>query len=184
MLVAECLRRGLWEDLDPVDLATCVASLVYESRLSDDAFPRVPDGASADTLAEMERLWGELHEVERDHRVSFLREPDLGFVWTAHRWARGDRLDRILMDADMPAGDFVRTAKQPDAAIALVEWLSSEAAQGQFAEVNQEYPANPAVSPSAEVAAWGDFRADDIHVEAAGRLQGAAIRLMDRSGYR
>ncbi len=112
LLVAECLRRGLWEELDPVDLAACVASLVYESRRSDDAFPRVPDGAPADTLAEMERLWGELHEVEREHRVSFLREPDLGFVWTAYRWARGDRLDRILMDADMPAGDFVRTAKQ------------------------------------------------------------------------
>ncbi|MBB4931537.1 ATP-dependent RNA helicase HelY [Lipingzhangella halophila] len=112
LLVAECLRRGLWERLDPADLAACVSSLVYESRRSDDSFPRIPDGAPAETLTEMERLWGELHEVERNHRVSFQRAPDLGFVWTAYRWARGDRLDRILMDADMSAGDFVRATKQ------------------------------------------------------------------------
>ncbi|RNL86827.1 DEAD/DEAH box helicase [Halostreptopolyspora alba] len=112
LLAAECLRRGVWDDLDPVDLAACVSSLVYESRRSDDTFPRVPDGAPADTLSEMERIADELHEIERNHRVSFLRAPDLGFVWTAHRWARGDRLDRVLMDAEMSAGDFVRAAKQ------------------------------------------------------------------------
>ncbi|MGI5121537.1 DEAD/DEAH box helicase [Marinactinospora thermotolerans] len=111
LLAAECLRRGLWEDLSPEDLAACVSSLVYESRRNDDAFPRIPSGAPQETLAEMVRLWGELHEVERDHRVSFLREPDLGFVWTTHRWAKGDLLDRILQEADMPAGDFVRAAK-------------------------------------------------------------------------
>jgi iron(III) transport system substrate-binding protein len=85
---------------------------------------------------------------------------------------------------NISGGGVVRNAKQPAAARALLEWLSSPAAQGQFAEVNQEYPANPTVSPSAEVAAWGDFRADDIQVEAAGRLQTTAIRLMDRAGYR
>lgn len=66
----------------------------------------------------MMRLWGELNEVESRHRVSFLRQPDLGFVWTAHRWARGDRLDAILRQSEMTAGDFVRTAKM------LVDMLS------------------------------------------------------------
>lgn len=66
----------------------------------------------------MVRLWNDLSEVEYRHRVSFLREPDLGFVWTAYRWARGDRLDSILSQADMTAGDFVRTAKM------LVDMLS------------------------------------------------------------
>ncbi|MDT0330093.1 DEAD/DEAH box helicase [Nocardiopsis lambiniae] len=111
LLVAECLRRGLWKDLTPVELASCAASLVYEARRNEEAYPRLPGGRVDDTLAEMVRLWGELNEVEARHRVSFLRRPDLGFVWTAHRWARGDRLDAILRQADMPAGDFVRTAK-------------------------------------------------------------------------
>ncbi|RCV51156.1 DEAD/DEAH box helicase [Marinitenerispora sediminis] len=111
LLAAECLRRGLWEDLTPAELAACLSTLVYEARRSDETYPRVPAGAAQDALAEMVRLWGDLHEVERDHRVSFLREPDLGFVWATYRWANGDRLDRILDEAGMPAGDFVRATK-------------------------------------------------------------------------
>jgi len=121
LLVAECLRRGVWKGLNPVELSAVVASLVYEARRNDDAYPRVPSGTIEETLAEMLRLWGELNEVESRHRVTFLRQPDLGFVWTAHRWARGDRLDDILRQADMPAGDFVRTAKM------LVDMLSQVA---------------------------------------------------------
>ena len=111
LLVAECLRRGVWEDLNPEELAACAASLVCEARRNDDPYPRLPEGRVEETLDEMLRLWGELNEVESRHRVSFLRRPDLGFVWTAHRWARGDRLDVILRGSDMTAGDFVRTAK-------------------------------------------------------------------------
>ncbi len=79
---------------------------------------------------------------------------------------------------------ITRYAKNPDAARQLLEWLSSPEAQHEFAELNQEYPANPNVKPSAEVASWGEFKADNINVAAAGRLQGEAIRLMDRAGYR
>ncbi|MBR9912184.1 MAG: extracellular solute-binding protein [Gammaproteobacteria bacterium] len=74
-------------------------------------------------------------------------------------------------------------AKQPQEAQKFLEWLSSTEAQGQFAEINQEYPANPAVPASAEVRSWGDFKADALNVEAAGRLQGEAVKLMDRAGY-
>ncbi len=77
-----------------------------------------------------------------------------------------------------------RYAKNPQGAQELLEWLSQPEAQHTFAELNQEYPANPAVKPSAEVASWGTFKADNINVEAAGRLQAEAIRLMDRAGYR
>ena len=79
---------------------------------------------------------------------------------------------------------ITRHAKQPAAAIGLLEWLSSAEAQGKFAELNQEYPANEAVAPSTEVASWGKFKADNVNVEAAGRLQAAAVKLMDRAGYR
>jgi iron(III) transport system substrate-binding protein len=34
------------------------------------------------------------------------------------------------------------------------------------------------------VAVWGSFKADELNVNEAGRLQAAAIRLMDRAGYR
>lgn len=75
-------------------------------------------------------------------------------------------------------------AKQAEAAQALLEWLSSPEAQSQLAELNQEFPANPLVKASDEILAWGDFKADNINVEVAGRLQAAAVRLMDRVDYR
>lgn len=75
-------------------------------------------------------------------------------------------------------------AKHPAAAQKLLEWLSGEEAQAMFAGLNMEYPANPRVPASPAVRAWGDFKADDLNVAELGRLQGAAIRLMDRAGYR
>ena len=78
---------------------------------------------------------------------------------------------------------ITRHAKHPAEAQKLLEWLSGVEAQSQFAGVNQEYPANPAVEPSAEVRSWGTFKADAMNVEAAGRLQSDAVKLMDRAGY-
>lgn len=75
-------------------------------------------------------------------------------------------------------------AKNRDAAIRLLEWLSSTEAQQQFAALNMEYPVNPGVKPDALVASWGDFKADELNVALAGQLQTQAIKLMDRAGYR
>jgi len=77
-----------------------------------------------------------------------------------------------------------RHAKHPDEARQLLEWLSSAEAQGLFASLNLEYPANPAIAPDPAVAAWGSFTADPANVADAGRLQAAAVMLMDRAGYR
>ena len=75
-------------------------------------------------------------------------------------------------------------AKNRDAAVRLLEWLSSAEAQQQFAALNMEYPVNPGVKPDALVASWGEFKADDLNVALAGKLQAQAIKLMDRAGYR
>ena len=75
-------------------------------------------------------------------------------------------------------------AKHPEAAVKFLEWLSSEKAQNLFADANLEYPVNPKVAANPEVAAWGKFTASPFNLTQAGELQEAAIRLMDRSGYR
>lgn len=77
-----------------------------------------------------------------------------------------------------------RFAKNPQDAQALIEFLATPEAQYIFAEANQEYPVNPAVKAAPNVLAWGEFKADQVNVEAAGVLQEAAIKLMDRAGYR
>lgn len=75
-------------------------------------------------------------------------------------------------------------ADQREAAIKLLEWLSGPEAQGLFAELNMEYPANPKIPAAPQVAAWGDFKQDTINVSKAGQLQAEAVMLMDRAGYR
>lgn len=79
---------------------------------------------------------------------------------------------------------LTKHAPHPEAAKKLVEWMTGSEAQSIFADSNMEFPANPSVKPSAEVAAWGDFKADTIPVEVAGERQAEAIKMMDRVGWR
>jgi ATP-dependent RNA helicase HelY len=60
----------------------------------------------------MVSLWADLDALEREHKLDFLREPDLGFAWAAFRWAEGASLDDVLTETDLAAGDFVRWVKQ------------------------------------------------------------------------
>ena len=113
LLAAESLRQGLWDDLSASELAAALSVLVFEARRPDDASsPRIPGGRVRETVAEMVRLWGELEALEKDHKLDFLRPPDLGFAWVAYRWAEGDDLDDVLSESDLAAGDFVRWMKQ------------------------------------------------------------------------
>lgn len=77
-----------------------------------------------------------------------------------------------------------RNAKNPEEAIRFLEWLSSSKAQNLYADANLEYPVNPKVANNPEVDTWGDFKQSRFNLSKAGELQSAAIRLMDRAGYR
>ncbi|MBT2384741.1 RNA helicase [Streptomyces sp. ISL-11] len=118
LLASECLRDGVWDDLQPAELAACASALVYEARAADDAAPpRLPTGPAQEALGEMVRIWGRLDALEEQHRINQAegvgqREPDLGFAWAAYRWASGHGLDEVLREIEMPAGDFVRWCKQ------------------------------------------------------------------------
>ncbi|HEX5765327.1 MAG TPA: extracellular solute-binding protein [Woeseiaceae bacterium] len=77
-----------------------------------------------------------------------------------------------------------RHAKNPEGAVALLEWMSSATAQKLLGGENMEYPANPDIEPHPVVAAWGTFKANPMNVARAGEYQADAVRLMDRAGYR
>ena len=117
LLAAECLRHDVWAGLPPAELAAVVSALVYESRRDHPPVARVPSGAISEALAATLRIWAELEGDERRHRVDRTREPDLGFAWPVHRWARGETLQSVLSAAesagqDLSAGDFVRWCRQ------------------------------------------------------------------------
>ncbi|HEY2674715.1 MAG TPA: RNA helicase, partial [Rugosimonospora sp.] len=117
LLVAECLRRGVWEQLSPPELAAAVSVLLYEARRESDERASVPRGPVSDAVERAVDIWSELEADEASHGLELTREPDFGFVWPIYRWARGEPLSKVLssvhtLDGDMPAGDFVRWARQ------------------------------------------------------------------------
>ncbi|MGY1782799.1 DEAD/DEAH box helicase [Geodermatophilus sp. SYSU D01036] len=117
LLVAECLRAGVWRGLTPAELAAAVSTLVFEARRELPGQPAVPAGKVAGAIAEMRRIRARLQDVELDRGLPASRDLDLGFAWAAYRWADGQALDRVLAGAEqagteLSGGDFVRWARQ------------------------------------------------------------------------
>lgn len=113
LLVAESLRTRLWEDLDAAELASLVSALVYEPRREDDRAPapRLPARLSR-ALVATEDLRQLLSERERARRLPTTDPLAGGLCLTVLAWARGGVLERVLVDTDLAAGDFVRWCKQ------------------------------------------------------------------------
>ena len=91
--------------------------VLFESRREGDERASVPKGATTAAVDACHKLWAEIESDEAAHGLSLTREPDPGFVWPMYRWARGEPLARVLAsgnnyETDMPAGDFVRWARQ------------------------------------------------------------------------
>jgi iron(III) transport system substrate-binding protein len=92
--------------------------------------------------------------------------------------------DNSGVHVNISGAGVTKYAHHPQAAIKLLEFLSSEKAQNLFADVNMEYPVNSKVKTDPAVAAWGSFKQNTINVNKAGELQAEAVKLMDRAGYK
>jgi len=113
LLAAECLRLGIWKRLDPPSLAAIVSTLVHEPRRDDgEVSPRMPNEDVREAYDAMVRRWSQLLDSERAHTLPSTVCPDAGMAWMMHRWASGQRLEVVLRDGDIAAGDFVRRCKQ------------------------------------------------------------------------
>ncbi|AQP49175.1 RNA helicase [Tessaracoccus aquimaris] len=113
LVAAECVRRDVFADLDPAQLAAVLSTLVYESRPSRDAVhPRMPDATSERAQSELRAVWREVGQLERSHKRDRGREPDIGFAEAAWRWSSGQDLAKVLATTGMAAGDFVRWVRQ------------------------------------------------------------------------
>ena len=132
LLVAESLRQGLWNGLDAPSLAAMACCLVYEPRRDEanSGERDLPRGAFRAAYEKTTTLWAELDDLEKDHHLPGSEPLAAGLAGAMHSWARGGMLDRVLIDADMAAGDFVRWAKQT---IDLLDQLSIVAEDGALA---------------------------------------------------
>ena len=78
---------------------------------------------------------------------------------------------------------IVKTSKNKEQAIKLLEYLSSAEAQDDYASANKEYPVLIGASVDASIAQWGKFVEDTIGVEKLGKLQKEAVFLAQEAEY-
>lgn len=124
LLVAESLRQGLWNQLDAASLAAMACAVVFEPRRDEGVINEryLPKGEFREALVRTQTLIAELDELEHHHKLPGGSPLATGLCLAMHRWAKGGRLDDVLFDADMAAGDFVRWSKQT---IDLLDQLSN-----------------------------------------------------------
>lgn len=113
LLVAECLRRGLWDGLDTPGIAAMAAALVYEPRRDDRGVEfQLPKGPFRAALDRTGDVWARLDDLERDHRLAGSEAPSPALSMAMWLWARGASLGTVLESIELAAGDFVRLTKQ------------------------------------------------------------------------
>ena len=134
LLIAESITSGVFEDLEPAQLAGLLSCFVFESKRSTRA-PHAGKNVTTkkknindrlgserranitDRLHEIQTTNALIREVEERYKVPHTKEPDGKFATTIPAWARGSSLSVVLDLADAEIGqtspgDFVRNAKQ------------------------------------------------------------------------
>jgi len=91
--------------------------------------------------------------------------------------------DGGVVHINASGGGVTRHAQNPEGAAALLEWLTSAAANALFAGSILGFPANPHSAADASIAAWSGFEANPVNVPSLGYLQEDAARLAERARY-
>lgn len=117
LLVAQCLKRGIWDELDPAELAGVASMVVFENRRATQGSPEAATDAMADAMNDTMRIYGELVSDEQRHNLPATRLPDAGFSLSMHQWTAGAPLGYALAaaaesGAELTPGDFVRWCRQ------------------------------------------------------------------------
>ena len=77
----------------------------------------------------------------------------------------------------------VKTSKNPQAALKLIEFLASPTGGRGYAEANNEYPLK-GYGNNAILKQFGTFKADGVSAEQMGAKNKAAVQLMARNGWK
>ncbi|MEM8739726.1 MAG: Fe(3+) ABC transporter substrate-binding protein [Planctomycetota bacterium] len=78
----------------------------------------------------------------------------------------------------------LKTAPNPQNAIRFIEYLTTADAQRQYALANHEYPVVEGVELTEVLKGFGTFKSDELNAAELGHNNRAAVRVMDRAGWR
>jgi len=113
LLVLECLRQGLLDDLDPAAFAGLASVFTYEHRSPEPPpAPWFPSQKVRRRWHRIEELARDLNAAEDDAGLPLTRMPDPTFAAVAYAWAAGEGFAEVVEDEELSGGDFVRNMKQ------------------------------------------------------------------------
>ena len=117
LLIAQCLRRRIWDDLDPAELAGVVSTCVFDNRKSVPGDVDVPTERLAKAMENTERLWEEVVSDEERHGLPLTRPVEGELATAMHQWTAGAPLSYCIQaaaanGASLTPGDFVRSCRQ------------------------------------------------------------------------
>ena len=78
---------------------------------------------------------------------------------------------------------MTKSAPNKDAALKLMEFLSSDEAQRIYAEANTEFPVKPGVERSDLVKSWGEFTPDAVSLMDVAKARPEALKLMEEVNF-
>jgi iron(III) transport system substrate-binding protein len=78
---------------------------------------------------------------------------------------------------------MTKAAPNREAALKLMEFLSSDEAQRIYAGTNHEFPVKPGVPVSAIVAGWGPFTPDSLPLTEVAQQRPAALKIMEEINF-
>ncbi len=112
LLVAEALAEGLFDGLDPPELAAVVSSCTFETRPGRaPILARVPK-AVAPRMQTLAGLAESLQVQEQSSQLPAHPGPRRGVRRRGLALGAGQRLEHVLERAELAPGDFVRNIKQ------------------------------------------------------------------------
>jgi ATP-dependent RNA helicase HelY len=113
LLIAECLRTGLFDGLTSAELACLVSMFVYEHRSPDEPpSPWFPNDNLRRRAEKVLQVSSYLATLETRNGISPHRPPDPTFAAVAYAWVAGEGFAELVQAEDLTGGDFVRTVKQ------------------------------------------------------------------------
>lgn len=164
---------------DGAEAAEAWATAVVEN------LARPPQGNDTDLVLDVASGIGDVAIVNTYYVGRLLHDPDPAVRQLAEtvRVFFPNQNDRGA-HVNVSGAGVTANAPNPENAVRLLEFLVSEEAQQVFAEVIFEYPVRPDVPWATTLTEWGEFRADTLNLRRLGELNGEAVMIFDRAGWR
>lgn len=117
--------------------------------------------------------------IAASSEIARFLESDSDATVLPHRFAEGG-----AVHVDVTGAGVTRHARNPEGAVSLLEWLTSETANAEFAAALLEFPANPGAATDPAIASMPVFDPHPINAASLGYLLEDATRLAERARYR